>query len=44
MYLCSTFYAASQHTKAVTLGLDPLSDDATHPLEPHEDLLASRLV
>ncbi len=23
MYLCNTFYAASQHTKAVTLGLDP---------------------
>ena len=42
MYLRNTFYVASQHTEAVMLGLDPPSDDATCPLEPHEDLLASR--
>ncbi len=44
MYLRNTFYAASQHTEVVTLGLDPPPDDATRPLEPHEDLLASRPV
>ena len=44
MYLRNTFYAASQHTEAVTLGLDPPSDDATRPLEPHKDLLTSRPV
>ena len=42
MYLCNTFYAASQHTEAVTLGLDPPSDAMTHPLKPHKSLLSNK--
>ena len=34
MYLQNTFYTATQHTKAITLGLDPPIGDLTHPLEP----------
>ena len=42
MYLQNTFYIATQHTEAITLGLDPPMGDLTHPLELHE-LVPSRL-
>ena len=41
MYLRNTFYTADQHTKAITLGLDPPDISVTHPLEPHEVLLGA---
>ena len=36
MYLRNTFHMAEQHTKAITLGLDPPAPDVTHPLEQNE--------
>ena len=39
MYLRNTFYTADQHTKAITLGLDPPERSITRPLEAHESLL-----
>jgi hypothetical protein len=39
MYLHNTFYTADQHTKAITLGLDPPDRNVSRPLEPHESLL-----
>jgi hypothetical protein len=39
MYLCNTFYTADQHTKAITLGLNPPDRNVSRPLEPHESLL-----
>ena len=36
MYLHNTFYMADQHTKAITLGLDPPAPDFTRWLEQHE--------
>ena len=41
MYLRNTFYSADQHTKAITLGLDPPTREYTRPLEPHEELLCT---
>ena len=38
MYLRNTFHTASQHTNAITLGLDPPSQRLTRPLELHETL------
>jgi hypothetical protein len=43
MYLRNTFYTADQHTKAITLGLDPPDRNVSCPLEPHESLLRNRL-
>ena len=42
MYLHNTFYTASQHTNAITLGLDPPSDATTCHLEPHKSLLSNK--
>jgi len=42
MYLRNTFYTADQHTKAITLGLDPPGCGLTRPLEPHEALFHTR--
>lgn len=39
MYLQSTLHTAYQHTKAITLGLDPASGNLVYLLEPHEQLL-----
>jgi hypothetical protein len=41
MYLRNTFYTADQHTKAITLGLDPPTRGYARPLEPHEELLCA---
>jgi hypothetical protein len=41
MYLCNTFSTADQHTKAITLGLDPPDHSSTQPLEPHESFLCT---
>jgi hypothetical protein len=41
MYLRNTFYTADQHTKAITLGLDPPTRRCARPLEPHEELLCA---
>jgi hypothetical protein len=41
MYLCNTFYMADQHTKAITLGLNPPARGHARPLEPHEELLCA---
>ena len=41
MYLRNTFYTADQHTKAITLGLDPPDRRIAWPLEPHESLLCN---
>ncbi len=41
MYLRNTFYTADQHTKAITLGLDPPDRSIARPLEPHESLLCA---
>ena len=41
MYLRNTFYTADQHTKAITLGLDPPKRGYARPLEPHEELLCA---
>jgi hypothetical protein len=42
MYLRNTFYTADQHTKAITLGLDPPDRSIARPLEPHESVLCAR--
>jgi hypothetical protein len=42
MYLRNTFYTADQHTKAITLGLDPPNRSIAQPLEPHESFLCAR--
>jgi hypothetical protein len=42
MYLRNTFYTASQHTNAITLGLDPPNHNDSRPLELHESILANR--
>jgi len=42
MYLRNTFYTADQHTKAITLGLDPPVRGLVRPLEPHKALLCTR--
>ena len=34
MYLCNTFYIADQHTKAITLGLNPLTIICLVPSSP----------
>jgi hypothetical protein len=39
MYLRNTFYTADQHTKAITLSLDPPDRNVSRPLKPHESLL-----
>jgi hypothetical protein len=39
MYLRNTFYTTDQHTKAVTLDLDPPNRSIARPLEPHESFL-----
>jgi hypothetical protein len=39
MYLRNTFYTADQHTKAITLGLDPPDRNVSCPLKPHKSLL-----
>jgi hypothetical protein len=39
MYLHNTFYMADQHTKAITLGLNPPDRSIAQPLEPHKSLL-----
>jgi hypothetical protein len=41
MYLRNTFYTADQHTNAVTLGLDPPTQELARPLEPHEAILGT---
>ena len=41
MYLRNTFHTASQHTNAITLGLDPPSKDDSRPLELHEHVLST---
>jgi hypothetical protein len=41
MYLRNTFYTADQHTKAITLGLDPPSRSIAWPLELHELFLCT---
>ncbi len=41
MYLRNTFYTAGQHTKAITLGLDPPTRGCARPLEPHEELFCT---
>ena len=41
MYLRNTFYTADQHTKAITLGLDPPDRSIVWPLEPHESFLCA---
>jgi len=41
MYLRNTFYTADQHTKAITLGLDPPDCSIVWPLEPHESFLCT---
>ena len=41
MYLRNTFYTANQHTKAITLGLDPPPWGLAWPLEPHESILST---
>jgi hypothetical protein len=41
MYLRNTFYMADQHTKAITLGLDPPDRSIAHPLKPHESFLCA---
>jgi hypothetical protein len=43
MYLHNTFYTADQHTKAITLGLNPPNRNVSRPLEPHESLLRKRV-
>jgi hypothetical protein len=44
MYLRNTFYTANQHTKAITLELDPPTRNASHPLEPHEHALCASYI
>jgi hypothetical protein len=44
MYLCNTFYMAVQHTKAITLGLNPPDRNITRPLKPHQSLLCTGAV
>jgi hypothetical protein len=39
MYLRNIFYMADQHTKAITLGLDPPDRSIACPLEQHESFL-----
>jgi hypothetical protein len=41
MFLHNTFYTADQHTKAITLGLDPPDLGIARPLEPHESFLCA---
>jgi hypothetical protein len=41
VYLHNTFYTADQHTKAITLGLDPPDCSIARPLEPHETFLCA---
>jgi hypothetical protein len=41
MYLRNTFYTADQHTKAITLGLDPPDRSIARPLKPHESFLCA---
>jgi hypothetical protein len=41
MYLRNSFYTADQHTKAITLGLDPPNCSIARPLEPHESFLCT---
>ena len=41
MCLCNTFYTTDQHTKAITLGLDPPDRSVARPLEPHKVLLCA---
>ena len=42
MYLRNTFYTADQHTKAITLCLNPAPWGLTRPLKPHETLLCPK--
>jgi hypothetical protein len=42
MYLRNTFYTDYQHTKAITLGLDPPGCSIAWPLEPHESFLCAK--
>jgi hypothetical protein len=39
MHLRNTFYTADQHTKAITLGLDPPDRSISRPLEPPQTFL-----
>jgi hypothetical protein len=41
MYLHNTFYTADQHTKAITLGLDPPDHSIAQPLEPQQSFLCT---
>jgi hypothetical protein len=41
IYLGNTFYTADQHTKAITLGLDPPDHSLARPLEPHKSFLCA---
>jgi hypothetical protein len=41
IYLHNTFYTADQHTKAITLGLDPPNCSIARHLEPHETFLCA---